>query len=666
MTPGIDHGDFENELRDLFREKAERAPLATPTLPASAPQRVLRRGRLHQVGTVLGSAVVVVALIVGSVAGLTRILGDGPDTIETGDYEIFQRTATVEAFTVGSPSDWYLVNQWPLSMLIAVEGSGGSSDACVAVPGDVVQGCNDTGEETSSPIPVPHGLPMLQLSNVDLGLAANACTDGIPGDGAALYVALDYDAAIAGIADPSIQEFPAGTGLPPEGDGPCGPGRYAYFTVNGERFFSWIGVGSGASDEDRETIETSYRMMSAIPGWTPTPPNEATPAYVIAGGEHGPGDDWRIELRPDGDAIQLSLDAGPAPDVLLTDGSVGPPTWTGTDPIFGVVTKEATGVEFRPGTENDDLDVGQSPVAGTLVPVPPTLGAFGFDLFFIDPPAGYGELGGRVVALGVELPSDEPPPVAETRGEERSFSAGFRGQTWIVRLTGSFAEGNACIHVTIASETFEPLCHAPRANPLVAEQPSSDAWMTDELYLLVNAMPPSVDGLRFEKDDGTEFPQEYQCALGPSGWTDPDRKVCVSLFPPEGSGVLQFLDAEGRVLFEHGMGWGSAEFEEPTPMPVSPVHGGTYWAVYPWVGAAGSPEADDVSAALLQDFGIEAFPGDLACDQGAAEALGTNAEQGIGVYFETEDDANAFASQAGLLGHEADPVIAQVTTYCLD
>ena len=71
--------DFENELRDLFREKAGEAPLATPTMPASAPQQVLRRGRLHQVGTVLGSAVVVVALIVGSVAGLTRILGEGQD-----------------------------------------------------------------------------------------------------------------------------------------------------------------------------------------------------------------------------------------------------------------------------------------------------------------------------------------------------------------------------------------------------------------------------------------------------------------------------------------------------------------------------------------------------------------------------------------------------------
>jgi hypothetical protein len=35
-------------------------------------------------------------------------------------------------------------------------------------------------------------------------------------------------------------------------------------------------------------------------------------------------------------------------------------------------------------------------------------------------------------------------------------------------------------------------------------------------------------------------------------------------------------------------------------------------------------------------------------------------------YPETEADAQAFAADAGLLGHEADPMIAQVTTYCLD
>jgi hypothetical protein len=69
---------------------------------------------------------------------------------------------------------------------------------------------------------------------------------------------------------------------------------------------------------------------------------------------------------------------------------------------------------------------------------------------------------------------------------------------------------------------------------------------------------------------------------------------------------------------------------------------------------------------LFDEFGIQAWQGEIACDQGAAEALGTDDEWRVAVYFETQDEANAFADQAGLLGHEGGPVIARVTTYCLD
>ena len=233
--------DIERELRELFRDKAGEAPVSTLGTSGAAPQQVLRRGRRRQVGTVLGSALVAVALAVTSFTGLRSLLRSDTDPFQSGQYDVYERTATIEAFTVTSPSDWYLVNQWPLSMLIAVEGTSGASDACVAVPNDVVQECNDTGEETSSPIPVPHGLPMLQLSNVDLGLTTNACADGLPADGAALYVAVDAHPPVGGDAPP-IPEFPPGTGLPPEGDGPCGPGRYAHFKVNGEPLFAWIGT----------------------------------------------------------------------------------------------------------------------------------------------------------------------------------------------------------------------------------------------------------------------------------------------------------------------------------------------------------------------------------------------------------------------------------------
>ena len=659
MTTGM-----ERELRELFRDKAGEAPVSTIGSSGGAPQRVLRRGRRRQVGTVLGSTFVAIVLAVGSFAGLRSLLRSDRDPFQSGQYEVFERTATIEAFTVTSPSDWYLVNQWPLSMLIAVEGSGGSSSACVAVPGDEVEECNDTGGGTSSPIPVPHGLPMIQLSNVDLGLATNACADGLPADAAALYVAVDAYPPVGGNSPP-IPEFPPGAGMPPEGDGPCGPGRYAQFKVNGEPLFAWIGTGSDVSAEDRETVETAYETMSAIPDWEHAPPNSTTPAYVIAGGSEGTNGDWRLELRPDAGAVELSLEDGPAPTGLLTDGSTALLTWTGTDPIFGVVTKEATGIEFRPGVENEELDLGGSPVAGTVLPTPPSMGSFDFDLFFIDPPAGYGELGGRVIALGIDDLSPSPTPAAQA--DVVSLSGGDEDHTWIVRFSGSFDDGTACIRVRLDADPDDPLCPGTQAlrTSLAGPFPSMHGWLTS-YYLLAGTVPFEVERFRFVGDDGRTDIQESQCTTGPIGWTG--KQVCAISLPGEGSGTLEYLDAEGNVIFEDGMGWAAAAGPtDPTPpIPVDPVHGGTYWAVYPWVGAPGSREADDVSAALLQDFGIEASPGDLACDQGAAEALGTDAEQGIGVYFETEDEANAFAEQAGLLGHEGDPVIAEVTTFCLD
>jgi hypothetical protein len=660
--------DFENELRDLFREKAAEAPLATPSLPASAPQQVLRRGRLHQVGTVLGSAVVVVALIVGSVAGLTRVLGEGDDQVGNADYEVFQRLTSIEAFTLGSPSDWFLVNEWPSSMLIAVEGSGGSSSACVAVPGDVVEECDDTStDQTSSPIPVPYGLPMLQLSNVDLGLSSNVCRDGLPDDGVAMYLAVTPNTHAS-----FLEPFPPGPmpGMPaPSSEGLCGPGSYSSFTVNGTPMFAWVGWGNGSSEEDRNIVQTTYENMYADDAWEPTQPNHVTPAYVVAGDATEEGETWRLELRPGDPNPEVTLEHSDRPaasvtlDEVLSSSSYDPEL---TDPIFGAIAKAATGVEFRPGTETTFLDLGQTPVAGTIAPIPPTMGAFDFDVFFIDPPADYADLGGHVIALGIdEGITPSPTSIAEPRDEFVELSGTFEGKPWTVRFVGGFAEGTACMEARIVDGAGE-LCPRPIATSLAGNQPSLHGWNTDALYLLAGSVPLQVVEMRLIEDDGTVVPSQSRCAMGPTGWTDPDRKVCAIALPSGGSGTLLYFDADGEVIFEDGIGWGTAEPEAPVPTPVDPVHGGTYWAVYPWLGAAGSPEADDVSAWLLQEFGIEAFPGDLSCDDGAAEALGTDAPQGIGVYFETEDEANAFADQAGLLGHEGDPVIARVTTYCLD
>jgi hypothetical protein len=645
--------EMENELRELFREKAGEPPIATPV---AARQRVLRRGRRHQVGTVLGSAAVALLVAAGSFAGLRSLLRDS-DTFETGqEYDVFERTATIEAFTVTSPSDWFLVNGWPLSMQMAV-GSGSASKECtVGVEPPVC-----TGDEETNVQPLPSGLPMFQLSNSDMGLTTNACGEGegLASDAAVLYVALDYQRSIEGVTDPTARPWP---GIATEENGACGPGSYARFTVNREPFFAWIGFGDRVSEDDRSSLLATYESLVVDDSWEPIPPDDVTPAYVIAGGTVPSGEEWRLELRPGALNVRLTLE-GTMPGGGA-DGWVVPEKPVDAccqDPdgfwpvAFGAIRKGATGVEMWPSDGSD-------PIPGTIVPLPPTL-PFDFDLFFIEDVGG---LAGDVVALGIEDGgTTSPSPIVETRAGIVSLSGAYGGRTWIVRFTGAFADGTACIGVQHGGEPLGRTCPRPLDTSLAGDQPSLHVVNTAHLALIVGSVPPDVVEVRFTSDSGINTPSQFQCQMGPLGWTGPDRKVCVLALPPEDSGTFTYLGTTGEVLFEEGMGWGASEPDVFVPMPVDPVHGGTYWGVYAWVGAAGDREADDVSAWLLERFGIEAHPGDLACDEGAAKALGTDAEQGIAVYFETEDKAADFALRAGLLDH-TNPMIARVTTFCLD
>ena len=71
-------------------------------------------------------------------------------------------------------------------------------------------------------------------------------------------------------------------------------------------------------------------------------------------------------------------------------------------------------------------------------------------------------------------------------------------------------------------------------------------------------------------------------------------------------------------------------------------------------------------ARLFDDFGIQAIQGEVGCDEGAAEAIGPDAAWRVGVYFATGADASAFADEYRSRNPGSDPVMAHVTTYCLD
>lgn len=100
----------------------------------------------------------------------------------------------------------------------------------------------------------------------------------------------------------------------------------------------------------------------------------------------------------------------------------------------------------------------------------------------------------------------------------------------------------------------------------------------------------------------------------------------------------------------------------PSPLTSSVEHGGTYVGVYLAVGPQGAPELD-AAVEQLADMGIEAYAGDIACDDGAADQLGVEDDlMAVALYFETRSDAEAFAAAL-------DPAplgIARVTTYCAD
>lgn len=531
--------DVERDLRELFDRKTGSVGGVAPKLP----EQVRKRGRRRQLGTALVSGATVLAVLVASV-GVIRAIDPGRDRrpIPVDDpwegYETFERTATIETLTVTSPSDWYLVNQWPMGAR-AARGSTGGTCSVTSPPdgGEQSEVCSERSSERTPDGSLPM-VPILMLSNTDLGLGPSACLDGdlgLQGDEAVLEVALDTRAVNlieAGNA-PDLPGWPAAFSNEVTG-GPCGSGYYVRFQVGRYPYVAWAGFGPDASQEVREALFEIASTMEIDEQAFVRATRERTPAYVIAGGENAAGP-WRLEARPSplgalSSNVALTLFGAEGGSVVEGFGVPGVPIeQAGGDPTFGAVTKQAASVELR----SDGVVA-----PARIVPVPPSLGS-DFDLFF-------GSHEGDVVADAVALDADGQtlggsyvvPPIHVTDdGNLVIARLEAFGSTWELSAP---RDANSCsLRRTPSRGGGSGSC---RVSTMSAGGPEGFAFV-------YGTLPDAASTALVVAADGATYPCGVLTA-GPSG-----RRYFVIALEGPGPGEFRLLRADGTVIERREVSW---------------------------------------------------------------------------------------------------------------
>ena len=508
--------DVEHDLRELLDRKAGSVGTVAPRLPDG----VRARSRRRQVGTALVSGVAVAALVVGSVGALRAIdTGAGRRPTPADDpwagYEVFDRTATIENLTITSPSNWYLVNQWPLGASLATTSSGSNSGSCeVSIgPGEESSGDMVCVDGTSSPAPVDTALvPLLQLSSNDLGLGTSPCAIGglqPSGNDAVLEVAIDaaaINAREAGEASTS-PAWPVRFDESATEQGTCGQGHYARFEVGTYPYVAFAAFGPDATEEDRHTLFDAFATMQ-VSEWTGTAPSSRTPGYVIAGGENAAGP-WRLELRPStSDAPTANVELS----VVSPEGGAGTGDFTvpngasieqaGGDPVFGAVSLDAASVELH-------LEEGTPTIPARLVPLPPSM-PFDFDLFFASNDAdmqatavAIGPDGEELAAGEAPLPSISGTPEPTPDERRRVAEGATRGTEWALeyeegRQLALVGSGDDVLFDRIA---FNHMASLSTENPMLIG--AHNFGTTEQaLFLLYGVSHPDVDTIVITLVDG--------------------------------------------------------------------------------------------------------------------------------------------------------------------
>lgn len=388
---------------DLWQDIARRRPGAPVRLPSPARRTVVAAFSLALSLVVLAWAAIALS---GSLVR-DRVPVAAPPA---------ERTVTVLGVTVTAPTSWTIVDLWPLAHSIATWPDAGSSR--IDIPPDI----RERG-----------GLPVVQVSNHDLGLTS-ACSGTSPtGDEAVLYVAVNGGPWLV-----NPDGSPKWSHELTQGDGPCGEGMYAYRAAttpySAQPFLVFAGFGPEVSEADRQVILDASASLDFAPVDSP-PPAETMPGYVLDGLQLGENE-YTVEARAASDGgVDIALVNGLQPEVssvrLAGVGRPGDPdlafafsglvrltspeSWPGLPPtnvalaLFGVASDRVATVEVR------------MPSAGTfeppILPIPSSLGT-SFSVFDIQVPPVTGgtvvalDADGNVVAEGPLEQSQSPAPSA--------------------------------------------------------------------------------------------------------------------------------------------------------------------------------------------------------------------------------------------------------------
>lgn len=618
--------DLERDLRTLFDEKSGDAPM-TP----KPPPNLLRRARSRQLRAAIGAGLGVMAIVVGSVAGIRALT----TTDETTPADQPTETTMMNGVSITHPVGWQVIDP----------DTAGLNGRDVGDPFPrliIALSPFDMGEMLGCPGLVEPTPPTFFMTIQESHLA-------LSGTSAAPWpVSLE-----------SLSVESAGT----TGEGVALGGCYvgwefwrAGWTAAGRTFEARVGFGSEIADEDRQAVLAAFASMTFSESET------ALESVVLATGTAG-GEEWELIAQRQADGLSLTLQAE-----TFGTGSGG------YNPDAGEL--HVTSHVFGEGEDAEIVVFGAVPLEVASAEALPALGSPAVSADVLDVPD---EIDQRLNAFIVVAVADLP---VDINAYDAAGNVVLRGTTGADRGPVETPLPDEQVYRGRTNDCRWRINAGPEAaNPsqlqLVPDDGTGSVTVPLDLggsdapalqlglfrcetggTLVFGVMSPAVQQIRWLPTFGDEVLEGVGCT--PAGLSE---GLCFFLSDHvdlAGGGEAIALDATGEEL-------GRTTFRGSLPQEVIPDHGGTYWGLYVAVNRSLDDPEMDVAFRGLEEMGYTPTIGDIVCDDGAAGQLGVDPSSArVAVYFATEDEAE-FGSAAVYNWLRKESVgIAEVTTYCLD